>query len=120
MLLERLLHACRMTLDRILSTLGRFVTSCDGMLLQIFLHACGMTLDRMPTTPEQDERLLREQTDLPQRMHDSIHLRLGHKRLLQGCIAQAEAALFFLDTVHQAALQPRKPAAPALDDYAEL
>ena len=87
---------------------------------QSFSHACGTTLDRMPSTLEQDEKLLREQEDLSQRMQDSIHLRLGHKHLLKGCVAQADAALFFLDTLHQAALQPKQAEGTSSPRQAEL
>ena len=85
--------------------------------LQVFRGACQAQLDRMPTTSEQDERLLRDQPDLTQRMTDALRLRLGLKRLLQGCLAQADAALFFLDTVQEAAAgmtAPRPEHAPLL------
>ena len=98
----------------------RLLTSLFALRPQIFSHACGTTLDRMPSTLQQDERLLREQKDLSQRMQDSIHLRLGHKHLLQGCVAQADAALFFLDTLHQAALQPTQPVGASSQRQAEL
>ncbi len=75
----------------------------------------------MPTSPEQDERLLREQANLTQRMQDSLQLRLGHKRLLQGCVAQADAALFFLDIVRDAAASlPLSGAHAVSQPYIEL
>ncbi|KAK9865760.1 hypothetical protein WJX84_006773 [Apatococcus fuscideae] len=81
---------------------------------KVFLHVCQSALAAMQTTPQEDERMLREQADLTQRMQDSLQLRLGHKRLLQGCIAQTQAALFYLDTVHEAALSAQpKPTSDA-------
>ncbi|KAK9826262.1 hypothetical protein WJX74_003591 [Apatococcus lobatus] len=81
-------------------------------------QACRQELAWKATTLEEDEATLSAAGDqIARRLWNALQLRIGHKKLLQKCAAQADAAIVFLKIQQGAAktdLQQLSPHAPAL------
>lgn len=88
-------------------------------------HACRQELTAKATTVEQDEAILNAGGDqIAWRLWNAVQLRMGHKKLLQKCTAQADAATVFLEIQLKAAStvpsQPQAALKPPLPPHSEL
>ena len=87
-------------------------------------HACRQELAGKATTLEQDEATLSAAGDqVAWRLWNALQLRMGHKKLLQKGVDQADAAIMFLTVQRDAAMwesgQPKLPT-PRLEPHSEL